>query len=69
MLIKPAQKQLEKFPLQINRNYMAKTKNLFKNWTIDCRRTIHKKLPKIIYSLTCSTTQIYVLKYSQNWTA
>ena len=39
-----------------------KKPNFFENRTIDCRRTIHQNWPKIIYSLTYSTSQVYILK-------
>ena len=41
---------------------MKMQKNIFENETIDCRRTAHQKWPKIIYSLTYRTSQVYLLK-------
>ena len=37
-----------------------KIKKFFENHTIDCSRTAHQNWPKIIYSLTYSTSQVYI---------
>ena len=42
--------------------YKDAKKPFFGNRTIDCRRTIHQNWPKIIYSLTYSTSKVYILK-------
>ena len=41
---------------------MKMQKTFSENQTIDCSRTIYQNWPKIIYSLTYSTSQVSILK-------